>query len=276
VPITVTGSGRTDALEQQKIRAPFKGLLHELRVTDGDSVKKGQVVAVLIAQESESALTGARALLRAATTPQQRSDAARALEIAQGSLVQANLRAPETGVIVSHGADEGALVAEAQDLLSLAASDSFVFVANIVQTDLPRIRAGEAAQVALSAHPAPIRGSVHGVLPAASPSDLTEPVRIDLQSAPQALGLFGTATITVGERRNVLVVPQAAILRDDVSGIQRVAIAENGKAHWETVRSGASADGQVEVVEPALSEGTQVITDGQVGLPDGAPVQVGR
>ena len=69
VPITVTGSGRTDALEQQKIRAPFKGLLHELRVTDGDSVKKGQVVAVLIAQESESALTGARALLRAATTP---------------------------------------------------------------------------------------------------------------------------------------------------------------------------------------------------------------
>ena len=97
-----------------------------------------------------------------------------------------------------------------------------------------------------------------------------------MQSAPQALGLFGTATITVGERRNVLVVPQAAILRDDVSGIQRVAIAENGKAHWETVRSGASADGQVEVVEPALSEGTQVITDGQVGLPDGAPVQVGR
>jgi RND family efflux transporter MFP subunit len=274
LPITVTGPGRTDALEQQKIRAPFKGLLRELRVTDGDSVKKGQVVAVLIAQESESALTGARALLQSANTPQQRSDAARALEIAQRSLVQTNLRAPEAGVILSHGADQGSLVAEAQDLLSLAASGSFVFVANIVQTELPRIRAGEPARVALSAHPAPIPGKVHSVLPAASQADLTEPVRIDLETAPHALGLFGTAIITVGEQRDVLVVPQAAILRDDVSGMERVAIVDSGKVRWQTVRSGVSAGGTVEVLEPPLSEGTQVVTDGQVGLPDGAPVQV--
>jgi multidrug efflux pump subunit AcrA (membrane-fusion protein) len=143
-----------------------------------------------------------------------------------------------------------------------------------VQTELPRIRAGEPARVALSAHPAPIPGKVHSVLPAASQADLTEPVRIDLETAPHALGLFGTAIITVGEQRDVLVVPQAAILRDDVSGTERVAIVDSGKIRWQAVRSGVSAGGTVEVLDPAPSEGTQVVTDGQVGLPDGAPVQV--
>ena len=49
LPVTVSGPGHTDALEQQKVRAPFKGVLLELRVADGDRVKGGQVVAVLAA-----------------------------------------------------------------------------------------------------------------------------------------------------------------------------------------------------------------------------------
>ena len=57
--LTVSGQGRTDALAQQKIRAPFKGILRELRVADGDRVRKGQVLVVLVAQESQAALTGA-------------------------------------------------------------------------------------------------------------------------------------------------------------------------------------------------------------------------
>ncbi|HEX9578433.1 MAG TPA: hypothetical protein VF993_11815, partial [Myxococcales bacterium] len=72
VTLTVGGLGKTDALEQQKIRAPYKGILRQLRVADGDVVKDRQIVAVLVSQESENALVGAQALLRAAATPQQR------------------------------------------------------------------------------------------------------------------------------------------------------------------------------------------------------------
>jgi membrane fusion protein, multidrug efflux system len=274
LPVTVSGPGRTDALEQQKVRAPFKGLLRQLRVADGDFIKKGQIVAVLVAQESESALTGARALLRSANTPQQKSDAQRALQLAERGLVATSLRAPADGVVVTHGADEGSLVAEAQDVVSLAATDSFVFVASIAQTEISQVRPGQPAQVVLPAHAGPITGKVHSILPGASPNDLNEPARIDLAQAPHALGLFGTATITVGERRDVSVVPDAAVLRDDVTGVRRVAVVEGGKLKWQTVRTGASAGGTVEIVDPPLTEGTQVVTDGQVGLPDGAPLQV--
>lgn len=274
--LTVSGPGHTDALEQQKVRAPFKAILRQLRVQDGDHVRDGQVLAVLASQESEAALIGARAMLRAAHTPQQRDDARRALQLARRGVVEAVLRAPEAGVVLSHGADEGALVAEAQDIVSLAATDSFVFLASIVQTDLPRIHRGEPARVLLAARPGVLDGKVHGVLAAASAADLAAPVRIDLApaSVPKALGLFGTAVISVGERRDVLVVPQAAVLRDDIDGVQRLALVADGKAHWERVTPGASAGGRVEIAAPPLRPGALVIVDGQVGLPEGAKVLV--
>ena len=275
--LTVTGPGHTDALEQQKVRAPFKGILRKLRVADGDKVRDRQVIAVLASQESEAALIGARAMLRSAHTTSERADAARALKLAERGVVMTELRAPEAGVVVSHGADEGALVAEAQDIVSLAATDSFVFLANVVQTELPRIRPGEPAEVRLAAQPAPLHGTVHGVLAAASAADLAAPVRIDLpgDSMPKALGLFGTAVINVGERRDVLVVPKAAVLRDDINGLQRIALVSgDGKAHWVQVTIGAAEGGRVEITSPALQAGAQVIVEGQVGLPEGAPVQV--
>ena len=275
--LTVTGPGHTDALEQQKVRAPFKGILRKLRVADGDKVRDQQVIALLASQESEAALIGAREMLRSAHTRAERADAARALKLAERGVVLTELRAPEAGVVVSHGADEGALVGEAQDIVSLAATDSFVFLASVVQTELPRIRPGEPTEVRLASQPTPLHGTVHGVLAAASTADLAAPVRIDLPagSLPKALGLFGTAVIDVGERRDVLVVPQAAILRDDINGQQRIALVSgNGKAHWVQVTIGAAQGGRVEITAPALLAGTQVVVEGQVGLPEGAPVQV--
>jgi HlyD family secretion protein len=274
--LTVSGPGRTDALVQQKVRAPFKGILKELRVADGDRVRKGQVLAVLVSQESQSALTGAEALLRAGRTPEEQSDARRAVQLARQGLVPAYLRAPEAGVIVSHGADEGSLVAEAQDLVSMAAGDSFVFRADIVQTDLGRIRAGQPAEVHLAAGSSTLSGTVHGILPAASANDLTAPVRIDINSStmPERLGLFGTAIITVGTRQDVPVVPAPAVLRDDVTGVSQVALVSQGKAHWQRVTTGVAQGGRVEIAQPPLQPGAQVIVQGQVGLPDGAPVQV--
>lgn len=273
--VVVEGNGRTDALEQQKVRAPFKGLLVTLTVADGDRVRDRQVIGELVAQESASAIEGARAMVQSARTAQEKADARRALQLATRGLVRTRLRAPEAGVVVGHGADEGALVAEGQDIVSLAASDSFVFIARVVQSDLARIRPGQRCVVQLTSRPAPFRGLVHGVLPSAEATDLTAPVRIDLQTLlPDSLGLFGTASITVDEKRDATAVPQAAVLRDDVYGTQRMALVQAGHAHWADVKTGISQGGFVEITSPSLAPGTTVITDGQVGLPEGAPVQV--
>ena len=279
---TVSGPGRTEALRQVRVRAPFTGTLVALRVADGDGVARGEEIAALVSRNSAAALAGARAMLDAASTAADSGDAHRALELAQRGLVQAPLRAPEGGVVLSHAANEGDLVNEGDDIVTVAVAGSVVFVAQIVQSDLARVRPGQTATVELAARPGPVRGVVHAILPAASSENLSAPVRIDVAAlpGPVALGLFGTARITVGKRTGALVVPAAAVLRDDVYGTSRVAVVlPDGTARWVQVTTGIREGDAVEITapprspQPALAVGTPVIVAGQVGLPDGARVQ---
>src|SRR5260370_37111578 len=81
--VTAAGPGQTNALEQQKVRAPFRGTLTDLLVQDGDRVRARQVLGHVLAIETEAAVNGAQMMLRAAHTPQERQDAGRALPTAR-------------------------------------------------------------------------------------------------------------------------------------------------------------------------------------------------
>ena len=279
--LTVSAPGRTEALRPLRVRAPFTGTLTALRVADGDVVSAGEELGTMVARASAAALTGARAMLDAARTDQERADAQRALELATHGLVQQPLRASDRGVVVSHGANAGDLVNEGDDIVTIAPAGSIAFIAQVAQSDLAPVRPGQRAMVTLAARPTPLVGIVHAILPSASAENLSAPVRIDFADpgggvgvgVGVALGLFGTAAITVGERRDVPVVPEACVLRDDVYGTASIAVVTpENRAHWVVVTTGPRAGGLVEIVTPGLASGTQVIVSGQVGLPEGALV----
>jgi multidrug efflux pump subunit AcrA (membrane-fusion protein) len=276
LPLTVSAPGRTAALIQQKLRAPFAGTLTELKVADGDPVSRGQGLGTIVARESEAALSGAREMLRQATTPAEKSDAERALALAEKNLVRRALVASWDGAVIAHTASAGDRVTEDQEILTMSDASSLVFVADVAQSDLQRIRAGQKATVELPGGRAPVAGAVHAVLPGANPADFTGQVRVDLLGATRTgpIGLFGTARILVGERTGVAVVPDAAVLRDDVSGVTRVCLAANGKAHWIDVVAGVKDSGRTEIVSPPLADGQAVIVSGLVGLPEGKTITI--
>ncbi len=273
--VVVSGPGRTDALDVHQVRAPFAGALSSLEVVIGDRVEGGQVIGAVVAQASQAALTGAEAMLRSAGTPAERSDAERALELAKQNLVQTPLHAPRAGVVVSRAASEGDLLTQGDSIVSIASARSVVFVARITQSDLGRIRTGQAATIDLPARSAPLQGAVHGLLPADT-SAMSVPVRLDIGTAgaPITVGLFGTAHITVVRHTGVPIVPAAAILRDDVSGVARVAVVTSAhRVHWVGVSTGVQQGNDVEIVTPALAQGQRVIVSGQVGLPEASNVR---
>ena len=272
----VSAPGKVTAMSQAKVRAPFAGTLTDLRVTDGDPVRAGEVVGNIVARDSDAALSGAREMERQAATDAERRDAARARALAEKNLVRSPLRVESDGVVVSHAASAGDRVSDGEEIVSVAERRSLVLIADVPQPQLSRIRAGEAVTIEVGGR-SPLSGTVHDVLSGGSGSDLTVPVRIDFGVPPRDLpvGLFATARIRVAEHADALTVPDAAVLRDDVTGAARVAlVGADGKAHWVAVQPGLSQGGRTEITGPALAPDARVITAGQVGLPDGSPVAV--
>lgn len=275
--VTVTAPGRTEALRQDRIRAPYASRVMSLRVADGDRVEKDQVVAVVVSKNSAAALAGAQQMLAAARGAGDKADAERAVEVARTNLVQQSLRAPAAGVVLAHSAETGDYVDESEVLVTLAETQTLFFDAQVAQSDVQRVQPGQTAHIDLpAASSASVGATVHGRLAVASSQNFSAPVRLDF-SPPRpdlGLGLFGTASIVVAQHRDATVVPASAVLRDDVTGVTRVAVVDSGTAHWLTVTTGVSQGGAVEIVSPPIATGTRVITDGQVGLPEGAKVAV--
>jgi HlyD family secretion protein len=278
IEVRVAATGRTEALRQDRVRAPFASRLVALHVTDGDHVSASEVVAEVVSKNSEAALRGARQMLEAARTEQDAADARRAVEVAEADLVHEPLRAPAEGVVLSHAAQTGDYLDEGEVLLTIAEAGAIYFDAQVPQADLSRVRPGQRARVDLpAAGPTPLPAVVHDRLPAASSANMSAPVRLDFEPARPdlATGLFGSAAIVVGEHAGATVVPAEAVLRDDVTGVSRLAVVDAGKAHWIEVRTGVRQEGWVEILPPpALPTGQEVITSGQVGLPEGAAVSV--
>lgn len=276
LPLSVSGPGKTAAMAQQKVRAPFAGTLLELAVLDGDAVHRGQTLGIVVARESEAALSGAREMLRHASTDAERRDAERAIQLAEKNLVRKPVTASWDGSVLSHSANAGDRLSEDQEILTINDAGSTAFLADVPQSDLSRVRAGQQVTIELAGGRAPVAGAVHAVLPGANPNDFTGQVRVDLRGAAGnvPIGLFGTARILVGERRDVSVVPNAAVLKDDVSGVSRVCVVVDGKAHWIDVTPGAKDSGRTEIAAPPLAEKQTVIVSGLVGLPEGKAVTV--
>ncbi len=273
--VQVTAPGQTNVLREEHVRAPFSGVLTSLRVTDGDRVRAGEVIGTIVSLNSEAALDGARAMLASARTAVDSADARRALSLAQANQIARTITAPEAGVVLAHSASPGDRLAEGDDVVRLAAENSAIFIANVAQSDAVGVRAGQPVTIRLAASAKTIHGAVHGVLPAASSTAFTVPVRIDLGRAMPvpSVGLFGTATITIGRQAGVLAVPTAAVLTDDITGVSRVAAVHDSRARWILVTKGVEDDGKIAVTGTGLAPGDTVIVQGQVGLPDSTRVQ---
>jgi multidrug efflux pump subunit AcrA (membrane-fusion protein) len=273
--VQVTAPGQTDVLRQIHVRAPFAGLLTQLRVTDGDRVAAGDTLGTMVSLNSEAALDGARAMLGTARTAGDSADARRALALAHTNRIGRAIIAPEAGVVIQHSASPGDRLAEGDGVIELAANHSSIFIANVAQSAAVGLRAGQPAAIRLAATATIIHGSVHGVLPAASSAAFTVPVRIDIGTAMPvpSIGLFGTATITVGREADALTVPNEAVLTDDITGASSIAVVRNGRARWITVTRGVEEGGSVAVTGQGLARGDTVIVSGQVGLPDSTRVK---
>jgi membrane fusion protein, multidrug efflux system len=277
---TILANGQTEIVRKENLLSPIAGKISGLKVQEGSHVNAGDTLIVIMTRESESTLAGAEALAERAKTPEQKDEAKRALQLARQSQNLAIIKSSMTGIVAARNINEGAHVAEGTELLTIVDPASINFVAQVPLKELGRIASGQSEEIKFMALPDRVFGaSINAISPQAEPISQTTRVRLhfDEQSvkAHEILseGMAGTVRILTGTRRNVLIVPARAILRDDETNTHSIVIiTPDSLSKIIPVTIGITSDSEIEISGEAITQGTPVIIDGNYALSDSTRV----
>ena len=188
----------------------------------------------------------------------------------QGTTIGTELavRSPIAGVIVQKLISPGMLIEAGQTVCFQISDVSTVWVqGHIFDRDLPSVRNGDGVEETNPSFNRSFRGAISYIGSFVDPNTRTTPVRI-VTSNPGGLlkkDMFVDAVIRTSRRDNILVVPVAAVLRDDKNEPIVYVQAAPGKFGQRSVTLGAQQNGLVEVAS-GLREGENVVADGSLFL----------
>jgi multidrug efflux pump subunit AcrA (membrane-fusion protein) len=197
---------------------------------------------------------------------------------AQVNLDYATVRAPISGVVSSVSTQEGETVAASLNAptfinivdLSRLQVDDFVD-----ETDIGQVKVGQKAFFIVDAYPSrKFRGVVESVHPSAKIVDdvVYYPVTIQIKSQYQGMlkpEMTATVSIITGTRKNVLIVPAAAVRRK--GGRNLVYLQQDGEVKPRMVKLGWSEEGRVEITSGLQAGQTIIIPKGGQPIPGGGP-----
>ena len=188
---------------------------------------------------------------------------------------RAIVRARFAGVVAKRFHNPGDLVdASASDpVLKVINPAALLLVAAVAVSDLPRVVPGHAAEVRVPGQEARDAATVLTRAVQVDPGSATAEVRLAF-AKPTHLAAGTTVQVDIigEEHAKALVIPSAAIVRDEGETFVMVASKDN-KAHKYPVVIGLTSSSLVEITS-GLKAGDLVIVRGQDGLPEGATVAV--
>ncbi len=274
---TVSTTGSFQVLRDEKVKSTISGKIERVFVREGDAVKRGEVLVTIMSQESNAAIEGARELMGQAKTAAAKSEAEKALKLAEGTAALAKITAPFDGAVSNRFVTEGELVNAGSDLLEMIDPQTEYFVADVPVSLLPSIRAGETAELFIpNLSGNGIRGIVESVNPATDPNSQSVPVRIGFQADRTAIpaGTFGNVRIKIGMETSVILVPKQAVYHDDELDRYLVwRIQGDSLALLTQVQIGLTDSSRIEI-KSGLKPGDAIATVGGYGLPDSTAVTV--
>lgn len=291
------------------VASQVAGRVVQVLVHEGDEVATGAVVAIIDDSASRDALRqadatvvqGRAALANAEATLDRtrqlvgrgiaakqelddaiaRTDQARAgvnaavaaSDLARRTLGRVQVRSTFAGTVTRVWRGAGALVdgTASTPIVELAASGLAEFDADATERQMVAIAPGQEATVTLATGGEPMAGTVRARSAALDVSTGLGLVRVAIEpKSDVTLGLFGSATIHLGKRNGVLVVPALA-MRGAVADGAEVAVCKGGKAELRTVTVGWRDDHLVEI-QSGLEEGERVAVDHVLGLSSDSPI----
>jgi RND family efflux transporter MFP subunit len=270
--------------------------LESILIKVGDRVAKGQTVAVMDQRDLELTLANLeiqisqaqlnlernRALEETGAVTrvqiEQMEDQIKQLEIQRENVALQQERmavsAPISGIVDTVLASEGQLASAQTVVGTIVNIDILEFKVDVGENYIKGVKQGETLQVRIpSMNDMIVDARITSVPPNINPVTKAFTVTMEIDNAGNELkgGLYAETSLVVDRRDGVIAVPQYALLEVDQATI--VYVAEDGVARRREVEVGLTLGDTAEIIS-GLSEGEQVVVEGQYSLADGVPVLV--
>jgi membrane fusion protein, macrolide-specific efflux system len=248
VEVTIQATGIVEPQNRVEIKPPIAGRAEEILVREGETVRKGQIVAWMSSSE------------RAALIDAARAKGADELKHWEELYKPAPLVAPLSGVVIARNVEPGQTLT-AQDAV-LVMSNRLIVKAQVDETDIGQIKIGQPATITLDAYAGEsVGGKVdHIAFEAKTVSNVTiYEVEVAPQRVPEFMrsGMTANVLFLVDKKDDVVTVPSEAIMGGERRSFVLVP-AEKGPPSRQEVSTGLS-NGKVTEITSGLSAGDAVL-----------------
>jgi cobalt-zinc-cadmium efflux system membrane fusion protein len=176
--------------------------------------------------------------------------------------------APVGGQIVERLVGPGQLLQAGSTQCFTISDMSTVWVlVNVYQNDLAYVHSGDAVEITTDAYPTTFHGKISYVAAALDPTTRTVQARIVTENPGNKLkkDMYVNATVQAGALKDVLTVPDSAVLRDTENMPFVYVLSGTNQFARRQVKIGDSSNGRT-LIESGLTAGERVAGDGSLFL----------
>lgn len=290
-------SGTIEAAESIPLSFSSIGTVARVLVSEGDVVRRGQLLAVLDTTSLRSMLDMALAterqaedahrrlepMFRNSTLPEIKlieaeSNLARArasVALARKNLADAALRAPVSGVVGRRAMDPGMSAMPNATSITIVRIETVHARIAVSEREIPSLRTGMTARVRIAALGDDVHeGSIREIGVVADPVAHAYPVKVSLRNAGGRIkpGMICEVQLPTAASAQGVVIPVDAMLVDE-TGRTYVFVAANDKAQRrDVVQTGFAAQGIA--IGEGLAPDDLVVVAGRHKLTDQAPIRI--
>ncbi|WKZ30500.1 MAG: efflux RND transporter periplasmic adaptor subunit [Candidatus Dojkabacteria bacterium] len=290
IALTVAASGRVVAKQSRNVSPETSGKISLVYVGTGDEVNAGQVLAeienkqitdaVKAAESAFNAASSARNAIRnAPTMPGQEAAKAQQVSAAQGMVNRAKsnldaareaaetlkIKAPFAGEVTKVNVNVGDMASPAQPAFSMQTSTDLEATLQINEIDIMNVTEGQVVLAEIDAVRETRKASIYSVV---NTGDLVNGVVTylakvrfeDIKNLRPGMSL--NADIEVASKKDVILVPSAAITKRENKSFVKVVTSKNAQGQPQTedreIVVGLNNNSYAEV-ESGLNEGDEVV-----------------
>ncbi len=295
-PVRCTGILSTKM--ESKLSFKTGGIIDQILADEGQSVKKGQLLAQLNPEEIKSKVRQADLVLKKAerdfgraknlyqdsvVTLEQFENAKTALDVAKANdriarfnLQYSAIHAPADGKILKRVAEINEIIAPGFPVFLFASTQNeWVVRTNLTDRDIIRINMLDSARILFDAYKEEVfMGLVSEVGTAADPYTGTYEVEIQLLRKPRKLvsGFMARINIFPKELKRQIIIPYESIL-DGVGYTAYVFIIKDGKPYRRKIKIKSFSDKGISV-ESGLHAGEEIVLEGLQYLREDSSVKI--